>query len=220
MPVWMLLAAPAFGSDTATPATSVETPDDFNRQIYYRNKLEFSFEAGWLPWNTPFVFNPLMGDVWDRTPLDYTLVPLTLSLRWHLDDIGGPWIFRGNTDLTFSGTYTAIPQGPESVYAGFMTGIRYNFVQSGWRTAPYLEGRVGLGYTDSKGRQGVHYAQGEDFTFNFIMGGGIRYNFDPVYSMSLGIAYMHISNLYLSEPKSNNYGINVFGPMLGVNVGF
>ena len=28
---------------------------------------------------------------------------------------------------------------------------------------------------------------------------------------------MHISNLYLSEPKFLNYGINVYGPMAGID---
>jgi hypothetical protein len=32
------------------------------------------------------------------------------------------------------------------------------------------------------------------------------------------VSYMHISNLYLSEPKYSNYGINVYGPMIGLNV--
>jgi len=51
------------------------------------------------------------------------------------------------------------------------------------------------------------------------MGGGFRYNFNPRYSVSLGVAYMHISNLYLSLPVEN-VGINVFGPTFGVNIGF
>ena len=193
-------------------------PADFNREIYYKNKLEFSFDAGYLPYNSEFIFQFLEGENWDRVPLDYTLVPLTLSLRWHLDDIGGPWIFRGNTDVTFSGNYTVIPQGPESYYASIMIGARYNFVQPNWRIAPYLEGRVGCGFTDAQGPKGVLYAQGEDFAFTFSMGGGLRYNFDSRYSVSAGMSYMHISNLYLS--KDYNYGLNVYGPTIGVNIGF
>jgi hypothetical protein len=186
-------------------------PADFNRQIYYKNKLEFSLDTGWLPYNIPFIFTPS-----DRNPRDYTLAPLIVSLRWHLDDIRGPWFLRGNTDLTFSGSYTVIPRGPESLYAAFMFGVRRNFVPANWRTVPYLEGRAGLGFTDAKGPEGVPYAQGQDFTFNFILGGGVRYNFNLRYSISAGIAYMHISNLYLSEPKVANWGINVVGPTFGV----
>lgn len=221
----LTLSTPSFAKDSTNQpvnATSQDSePADFNRQIYYKNKLELGFDAGYYPYNTKFIFDFLEGQSWDRPSVfpDYTLVPLTLSLRWHLDDIGGPWFLRGNTDVTFSGNYTVIPQGPESYYVSFMTGARYNFVQPNWRIAPYIEGRVGAGFTDAKGPQGVQYAQGQDFTFTFSMGGGLRYNIDPRFSVSSGITYMHISNLYLST-KAYNYGINVFGPTVGVNFGF
>lgn len=198
--------------------SSKQEPSDFNDQIYYKNKLELSFDMGWLPYNTPFIFNHLMGDEWARVPLDYTVAPLILSLRWQLYDVTGPLFLRGNCDLTFSGSYTIIPQGPESRYAAYMMGIRYNFVQPNWRIAPYVEARFGVGFVDAKGPEGVKYAQGQDLTFNMNFGAGMRYNFNPRYSVSVGIMYMHISNLYLSEPKTNNYGINVFGPTVGFNV--
>ena len=51
------------------------------------------------------------------------------------------------------------------------------------------------------------------------MGAGLRYNLDPRYSVSVGVTYMHISNLYLST-KAYNYGINVLGPTIGVNYAF
>lgn len=220
----LALAAPSFAqegqSQPAGHTPLLTVPADFNSKIYYKNKLEFSFDTGWLSYNTPFIFNRFMGEAWDRTPLDYTLVPLILSLRWHLYDPCGPSFLRGNTDLTFSGAYTVIPQGPESRYAAYMMGFRYNFIQPDWRFVPYLEARGGLGFIDARGPQGVQWAQGQDFTFNLNLGGGIRYNFDSRYSVSAGITYMHISNCYLSEPKTNNYGINVVGPTIGFNVGF
>ena len=201
---------------TSQPSPS---PDDFNRAIYYKNKLEFSLDTGWLPENIPFVFDPLLGDPWKNNPLDYTLVPFIFSLRWHLGRIRGPWILRGDTDFAFSGAYTRITRGPESRYGAFMFGVRYNFVQRNRRIAPYLETRGGFGSVDAKGPSGVLYAQGQDLTFNFIMGGGARYNFNPRYSVSAGIGYMHISNFYMSGPKAPNFGINVFGPTFGVNIG-
>src|SRR5713226_4146217 len=36
-------------------------PADFNRSIYYKNKLEFSWEGGWQPNNIPFVFGLFIG---------------------------------------------------------------------------------------------------------------------------------------------------------------
>jgi hypothetical protein len=97
-------------------------------------------------------------------------------------------------------------------------GVRRNFVPHHGRIAPYFDGRVGLGGIDAKGPLGVLYAQGQDFTFTMNMGSGVRYNFNTRYSISAGLNWMHISNLYLSEPKFSNYGINVYGPMFGIDV--
>ena len=51
-----------------------------------------------------------------------------------------------------------------------------------------------------------------------MLGSGARYNFSPKYSMSLGPAYMHVSELYMSEPKLLDNGINVWGGMVGFNM--
>ncbi len=179
---------------------------DFNRDIYYRNKLEFSLEGGWLPFN-----------VW-TWPLHYTLVPTIASLRWQLSGVRGPKFLRGNTDFTFGGSYTAIPRGAETRYFAFIYGIRRNFVQPRWRIVPYFEMRGGIGDINAKGPDGVLYAQGQDLTFTFITGGGARYNFNPRYSIAAGLTYMHISNAYLSQPRYTDYGINVMGPIFGINV--
>jgi Lipid A 3-O-deacylase (PagL) len=203
-------------------------PIDFNKNIYYRNKLEFSLETGALPINIPFVFDIFVGGDYSQRPLHYTLVPIFPSLRWQMGDIKGPGILRGNTDLTATISVTAIPKGPEKIYGAFDLGVRRNFVHRNWRTVPYFEFRLGAGFIDAKEPDGVSYAQGQDFTFTLMMGAGARYNFNPRYSMSFGPEYMHVSNLYLSEqhlcptaavlhPCYNN-GINVWGGMVGFNV--
>jgi Lipid A 3-O-deacylase (PagL) len=191
-------------------------PDDFNRDIYYRNKLEFSLETGWLPINIPFVFDFLVGSAYTTWPLHYTMVPNIASIRWHVDGIGGPSILRGNTDFTFSGSYTAIPRGAETRYFAFDYGIRQNFVQPRWRIVPYFEARGGVGDINAKGPYGVPYAQGQDLTFTLMMGSGARYNFNPRYSIAAGMTYMHVSNAYLSQPRYEDLGINVYGPIVGV----
>jgi hypothetical protein len=200
-------------------------PADFNRDIYYRNKLEFSLDGGWLPINIPFPLDVFVGDAYNTYPLKYTLVPIIASLRWHLDGIGGPWILLGNWDLTCSGSVTAIPRGPESRYFAYIMGIRRNFVPHNRRTTPYFDIRLGLGNIDAKGPEGVKYAQGEDFTFTVNMGSGVRYNFSPRYAISAGLNFMHISNLNLSQGNGKagnwgirNYGINVYGPMIGIDI--
>jgi hypothetical protein len=202
----------------------VSQPADFNRDIYYRNKLEFSLDGGWLPINVPFPLDVFVGDNYNTYPLKYTLVPIIASLRWHMGGVSGPLVLRGNFDLTLSGSVTAIPRGPESRYFSYIMGIRRNFVPRNWRAAPYFDVRLGVGNIDAKGPQGVLYAQGEDLTFTMNMGSGVRYNFSPRYSISAGLNFMHISNLDLSEGNGKpswgvrNYGINVYGPMVGIDI--
>src|SRR5947209_4975053 len=91
-------------------------PADSNRNIYYKNKLEFSWEGGGLPNNIPFVFDLFIGHQDKLSGLNYTLMPFLASIRWHMTNIGGRWILRGNWDLTFSGAFTLIPRGPETRY--------------------------------------------------------------------------------------------------------
>jgi Lipid A 3-O-deacylase (PagL) len=197
---------------------------DFNREIYYRNKLEFSLDAGWLPINVPFPLDVFVGDTYNMYPLKYTLAPIFASLRWHINGVGGPLILRGNWDLTCTGSITAVPRGPENRYFSYIMGIRRNFVPRNWKAAPYFDIRLGLGHIDAKGPQGVPYAQGEDFTFTVNMGSGVRYNLSPRYAISAGLNFMHISNLNLSQGNGKpdwgirNYGINVYGPMVGLDI--
>lgn len=211
----------AFSQDSSTPEPeNIHNSNryDFNQDIYYHNKLEFSLETGWLPNNIPFVFDFLVDSKYSTWPLHYTLAPNIASIRWHVDGIQGPGIVRGNTDFTFSGSYTAIPRGPETRYFAFDYGIRQNFVQPNWRIAPYFEARGGIGDINAKEPYGVEYAQGQDMTFTLMMGSGARYNFNSKYSIEAGATYMHVSNFYLSEPKYEDFGINVWGPMVGLNV--
>jgi Lipid A 3-O-deacylase (PagL) len=201
-----------------------ERPIDFDRSIYYRNKLEFSLDAGYLPINIPFPLDIFVGDAYNTYPLQYTLVPIIASLRWHINGVGGPSILRGNFDLTFSGSVTAIPRGPETRYFSYDMGIRRNFVPHRAKIAPYFDIRLGVGNIDAKGPLGVPYAQGEDLTFTVNMGSGVRYNFSPRYALSAGLNFMHISNLDLSQGNGKpnwgirNYGINVYGPMIGLDI--
>jgi Lipid A 3-O-deacylase (PagL) len=191
---------------------------DFNRDIYYQNKLELAFQTGWLSVNIPLVWDFLVNSPYTRWPLSYTLVPNVLSLRWHLGGPAGPFILRGSWDATFSAGYTMIPRGPETRYLSFDSGIRRNFIQRNWHVVPYFEMRGGVGDINAKGPDGVIYAQGQDLTFTFMMGSGARYNFNPQYSLEAGVTYMHISNAYLSLPKYQDYGINVYGETIGFNM--
>jgi hypothetical protein len=223
----------ADNNDGADPSASVERlprskPPDFNRGIYYRNKLEFSLDGGWLPINIPFPFDFMLSDQYQLYPLKYTLVPIIGSLRWQLNNVGGPSILRGNWDLEMSGAAVAIPRGAETHYFTYIMGMRRNFVPRNWRATPYFDWRAGLGDINAKGPLGVAYAQGQNFTFTLNMGAGVRYNLGPRYAITAGLNWMHISNANLSEHKYDpadkypwgfiNYGINVYGPMVGIDI--
>ena len=209
---------PGSYSRRAPPEKASGARPDFNRDIYYRNKLEFSFESGWLPVNIPLVFDFLVGSPYTTWPLHYTMQPNIASLRWQLDGIEGPLILRGNWDFTFSGSATIIPRGPETRYFAFDYGIRRNFIPRNWRIAPYYEMRGGVGNINAKGPDGVLYAQGQDLTFTYMMGSGARYNLSPRTSIEAGMTYMHVSNAYLSQPKYEDFGINVYGSIIGISV--
>jgi hypothetical protein len=191
---------------------------DRNHAYYYKNRLEFSLQTGWLPNNIPFVFDFIIRSKYTQWPLSYTLVPNLASLRWQLDNIWGWKFLRGNTDFSFSANYTAIPRGPETRYFAFDYGIRRNFIQPNWRLVPFFEAMGGVGDINAKGPHGVLYAQGQNLTFTLILQSGARYNFNPRYAMTAGMGYMHVSNFYLSEPKYENFGINVYGAMLGLSM--
>jgi hypothetical protein len=191
---------------------------DRNLDIYYRNRREFSLDVGWHPINIPFIYDFAVGGGYNMTPLKYTLVPIVASLRWHVTNVGWRGFFRGNMDFTFSGSITAIPRGPETHYVSFDFGIRRNFVYRNWKVVPFFEQRGGAGIINAKEPLGVLWAQGQNLTFTYNMGAGARYNVNSKYSFSAGMNYMHISNAYLSQPQFNNYGINVYGPMFGLDV--
>jgi Lipid A 3-O-deacylase (PagL) len=209
-------------SQASDSAQHSSKPPDFNSDIYYKNKVEFSLESGVLPINLPFVFDVFVGGDYALSPLHYTLVPIFPSLRWQMGNISGPWILRGNTDLTATLSVTAIPRGPEKIYDAFDLGFRRNFVHRNWRVAPYFEARIGAGFVDAQepfaNGYYIAYAQGQDLTFTLMTGAGARYNFNGRYSMAVGATYMHMSNAYLSEPKYDDNGINVCGPLIGFNM--
>src|SRR5438105_14987127 len=87
-------SAPSLAQDANTqPANKLlqpSKPADFNTDIYYKNKLEFSLETGWLPINIPWPFDFLLCDAYNETPLKYTLVSVLDYSRWVDADLRGP----------------------------------------------------------------------------------------------------------------------------------
>jgi hypothetical protein len=177
----------------------VETRQD--KAPFHENALAVSYQAGY---GVDFI-----------TPSEYQGSPQIFSLHWQLDEVGNPGWRRGNTEWVTSFYYTPLfGDTPESQLLGAVWGPRYNFVQEGWRVVPYLEARVGFGFTDSD-PQGSSY-QGQDFVFTFLVGAGAKYLITDEWSAALGIYYQHWSNAGLSEPEYQNNGTDMIGPTVSV----
>src|SRR5579872_3059762 len=205
-------------NDQPTGIMELSEPADFNAGIYYKNRLDFSVETGVLPVNIPFAFDFLVGGNYNTEHGRYILVPTFASFRWQVSKVKGPSILRGNNELTLTGSFTAIPKGPETRYGAFDLGVRRNFVQRNWRTVPYFDLIGGAGFINAKGPEGISWAQGGDFTFTIMLGSRVRYSFNPRYSMYVGINYMHVSDAYLCNRPYCDNGINVVGPMFGFSM--
>jgi len=173
---------------------------------FHENKLEVSFETAQL-------FDVGGAEVF------YHVAPQILSLHWQLDEVGNEGWLRGNTEFIFGGYFTPVIQGVESRYTGGLFGPRYNFVQPGSEWVPYLESRVGFGFTDSRADQRGK-GQGQDFFFTFTVGMGTRYLINDHAQVSLGVIYQHISNAGLSEPERINHGLDTLGPILSLSYAF
>jgi hypothetical protein len=208
-----LVFLPAGNAGTRPP--KLKLPDS-NEQYFYRHKLELSLETGALFINTPFVFDVFVGGDYSHNPLHYTLIPIFPAIRWTPGNISGPGPLRGNTELTASLSLTLVARGPETAYGAFDLGFRRNFIQRNWKVIPYFEGWLGAGFINAAEPHGNPYAQGQDFTFTIRVGTGFRYNINERFGASLAGSYMHVSNLYLSEPKYEDNGINVVGPVITV----
>lgn len=168
----------------------------------------------------------LFADV--RTDLPgYTLVPanLTASLKVDevsLDDYAGGWL-RGNTEFFFRGEGLAVVHGTESRFVGISFGPRYNFVQKGWKWVPYIESSVGFAFNDSRGMTSPtrgQIGQGQDFSFQFGIAAGARYDITSDWFLRLSGVYTHYSNAGLSEPGRKNRALDAAGPELAFGYRF
>ena len=190
-------------SQLSNPTAVASKRSDSNEQIYYRNKLEFSR---------------------DGMASDQHSFYLRLC-RWRWLQRDSPEIYLGTRDCRVA---MAAGQHRRSVdfarQLGFqLQRIRYlhskgardplfcfhlrypeDFVPRNWRVTPYFDMRGGIGDINAKEPLGVLFAQGQDLTFTYNMGAGVRYNVSPRYALSAGMNYMHISNAYLSQPAFIN----------------
>lgn len=138
---------------------------------------------------------------------------ITARLRWGTIERDS-WL-RGYNQIYFLAMAQPFFRGPENYYFGISAGMRYNFVQPGWKLVPYVSGGVGLGWIDS--HADVFGAQGQDFTFNILTAAGVSYSVSDKLKITVGGLYEHFSNAGQTTP---NPSLNLFGPQVGVTYSF
>jgi lipid A 3-O-deacylase len=164
------------------------------------------------PWAVSAV-NVESGVLWEigtGTPFAYRLVPTQLSWR------SADFLRHGFTDgssivirhrLTLIGTW--VENGPEHHYLGVAgsPSLEWWDRSGSWSVFGGVGG--GFGVIDS---QGVKGGQGQDFTLNWFMRGGIEHITSRRTHLSAGIMYQHMSNGGMTNP---NPGIDALGFTLG-----
>jgi hypothetical protein len=170
-----------------------------------------------LPWETGAV-NVETGMLWEigsGTPISYRLVPTQLSWRskeflGHVFADGSRLIVRHR--LTLIGTW--VQNGPESHYLGFSGSPSVEWWNRTGTWSLFTGSGGGFGLIDSRDVKG---GQGQDFTLNWFIRGGIEHVTPKGVRLSAGIMYQHMSNGGQTKP---NPGIDALGFTLGYGWAF
>ena len=169
------------------------------------------------PWETDSLDleTGVLWEVGSLTPLAYRLVPTQLS--WRSKEFIGHEFADGSRlmvrhRLTLIGTW--VQQGPESHYVGVSGSPSIEWWNPAGTWSLFGGSGGGFGLIDSRGVAG---GQGQDFTFNWFIRGGIEHVTAKNVRLSAGIMYQHLSNGGQTEP---NPGIDALGFTLGCSWAF
>jgi lipid A 3-O-deacylase len=170
-----------------------------------------------LPWETSAV-NVESGMLWEigsGTPIAYRLVPTQLS--WRSKEFLGRVFADGSRlivrhRLTLIGTW--VQNGPESHYLGFSGSPSVEWWNRTGTWSLFTGAGGGFGLIDSRDVKG---GQGQDFTLNWFIRGGIEHVTPKGVRLSAGIMYQHMSNGGQTKP---NPGIDALGFTLGYGWAF
>jgi len=164
------------------------------------------------PWETRAltVETGLLWNIGTGTPLAYRLVPAQLS--WRSRALFGREFADGSRivvrhRLTLLADW--IQQGPESHYVGFSGSPSVEWWDKTGTWSLFTGAGGGFGLLDSRGVRG---GQGQDFTLNWFIRGGVEIAAAKGRSFSAGIMYQHMSNGGQTKP---NPGIDALGFTLG-----
>lgn len=164
------------------------------------------------PWATGAIDleSGVLWQIGTGTPLSYRLVPTQLS--WRSREFLGR-VFAGGSRLvvrhrlTLIGTW--VQQGPESRYVGVAGSPSVEWWNRSGTWSWFGGAGGGAGLIDGRGVRG---GQGQDFTLNWFLRGGIEHVTAKNLRLSAGLMYQHMSNGGQTDP---NPGIDALGFTLG-----
>ena len=209
-PIRLIAAAAAVFVVSAAPVAA-DLTDDLKHLSGTKSPASYSSFDVIDSW----AFDMEVGSIWNvgnGTPLDYHIIPAIFSVRtpahwvWNLDD-GATFAVRARVNALLEG----IIDGPESRYLGFSASPSFEYWLPSKKTYFHFAVGGGAGWIDSRGVEG---GQGQDFTWNWYMHGGVRHFVTERMAVSLGVYYQHNSNRGATDP---NPGIDAVGPMLGLS---
>lgn len=164
------------------------------------------------PWAHPMwtVETGMLWGVGNDTPLSYRLVPTQLSWR-SAEAFVRP--LRNGSRLMIRHRFTLIgtwiQQGPESRYAGLSASPSVEWWNAAGTWAWVGGAGGGVGWIDSRDVPG---GQGQDFTLNWFMRGGIEHATRSGATLTAGFMFQHLSNGGQTDP---NPGIDALGLTFG-----
>ena len=164
------------------------------------------------PWRTRAldVETGLLWQVGSLTNIPYRLVPTEFS--WRSGAILGREFADGSRivlrhRLTLIGTW--VQNGPETLYIGFSGSPSVEWWDRTGKWSLFTGAGGGFGFVDSRGVEG---GQGQDFTLNWFIRGGVEKVISRNGRLSAGFMYQHMSNGGATDP---NPGIDALGFMIG-----
>ena len=157
----------------------------------------------------------VLWEIGSGTPISYRLVPTQLA--WRSKEFLG-WVFTDGSRLVVRhrlaliGTW--VQNGPESHYLGFSASPSVEWWNPAGTWSLFTGSGGGLGLIDSRGVKG---GQGQDFTLNWFIRGGVEHVMAKGRRLSAGLMYQHMSNGGQTKP---NPGIDALGFTLGYGWSF
>ena len=180
-----ILVAPAFAAETATAK-------------YPWESSSLSLESG------------VLWEIGTGTPFPYRLIETQFS--WKSAEIFGR-VFEDGSRIILRHRFTLvgaiIQQGPESHYIALSASPSIEWWNAAGTWSLYGGSGGGFGLVNA---QGIKGGQGQDFTLNWLMRGGIEHVLSNHQRISAGIMYQHMSNGGQTKP---NPGIDALGFMIG-----